>query len=212
MNLDKIREKIMTDDKFVMSEFRKLQYLFKQQKVIRYNLPRSEEIITQSVAEHLYGMRVLADYFSKIEDAGTSLDAVKISKLITWHDIDEVETGDVIGFLKTDADRNKEHNALETVLQLSPTVLQTEIRSIYIEYKTQKTIEARFVKAIDKMEPSFFLLNPNGKEIFTIRPATYNQHNSIKEQYIKDFPFMYRFYNVSNTLFLNGGYFTESTE
>ncbi len=68
MTIEETREKILTDDAFVLEELRKLQYLYGQQQVIRSNLTRTEDIMTESVAEHIYGLTVLAHYFSLLEE------------------------------------------------------------------------------------------------------------------------------------------------
>jgi 5'-deoxynucleotidase YfbR-like HD superfamily hydrolase len=80
--------------------------------VIRYNRTRTEEIHTQSVAEHTFNMQALAQYFLPLEDDSAELDAQRVFKMITWHDIGEIESGDVMGFLKTAED--KANDAPET--------------------------------------------------------------------------------------------------
>jgi 5'-deoxynucleotidase YfbR-like HD superfamily hydrolase len=207
MTVEEIREKILTDDVFVLAEVEKVQYLYGLQSVIRSNLQRTEDIKTESVAEHIYALDVLAEYFSVIEEV-SELDMAKVHAMITWHDIDEIETGDTPGFLKTDDHRKAESEAIKMAIANSPIALQLQIETISKEYKAQETVEARFVKALDKIEPVFYLLNPNGKRIFEVSPATKEQHCRIKEPYVKGFPYMYRFYTVTLDVFEKENYFT----
>lgn len=207
MTLNEIREKIMTDDEFVMEEVRRLQYLHQLKTVIRSNLKREEEIKTESVAEHIFTMMILADYFSKVEEFEKSLNMQRVYELITWHDIDEIETGDVVGYHKTDTDRAMEKVAQETVINTAPLAQKENVRTALLEYRDQKTSEARFVKAIDKIDPVFMILNENGKKICEVTPMTEEQHTRIKIPYIKDYPYIMRFFEVTRDELRKGGYF-----
>ena len=204
-----IREKILTDDAFVLAEVDRLQYLYSLQNIIRSALVRPETVKTESVAEHIFRMTVLISYFAKLEDLETKLDMSKVAQLTTWHDIDEIETGDVVGFLKTDADRAKEKGALAKVISQSPELIQQEISNSISVYKAQQTLEARFVKAIDKIDPVIYFLNENGKQVFTISPATKAQHCNIKEPYFIGFPYISRFHTATLPIFEKRGFFSD---
>jgi 5'-deoxynucleotidase YfbR-like HD superfamily hydrolase len=209
MTTETIREKIRTDDDFVLAEIARLQYLYRLQRVIRSGLTRTETVQTESVADHLYGMGVLVSYFAKLEDLEDKLAMATVARLITWHDIGEIVTGDVIGFLKTASDRQYETSALAEVIAQSPILLQTEIATTIQEYKAQETLEARFVKAVDKIDPVIYFFNDNGKKVFTVSPATKAQHCAIKEPYIKDFPYISRFHTVTLPIFEQRGFFSD---
>ncbi len=206
MTIEEIREKILTDDAYVIAEVEKIQYLCGLKQVIRSNLSRNEDIKTESVADHIYALGVLAEYFSRVEDV-PEINAIKVRAMITWHDIDEIETGDTVGFLKTSGHHAAEEVAIKKVIVSSPEILQDSIANLINEYKEQETLEARFVKALDKMEPIFHFLNPNGKRVFEVSPATKEQHCQIKEPYIKYFPYMYRFHQVTLKVFEAEGFF-----
>lgn len=207
MTLSEIREKILTDDVFVMEEVRRLQYLQQLKTVIRSNLKRSEEVQTESVAEHIYTMMILTNYFSKIEEFQSVLNMQRVYELITWHDIDEIETGDVVGYHKTADDRAKEGVAQETVIAEAPSSLQEVIKVALFEYKAQETPEAQFVKAIDKIDPVFMILNENGKKICDITPMTEEQHTRIKLPYLQNYPYIMRFFTVTRDELRAGGFF-----
>jgi hypothetical protein len=63
--------------------------------------------------------------------------------MITLHDIDEIETGDVIGYTKTDAIREQEVVAMRMVAEKSPLHLQSFIKERVEEYESKETIEKR---------------------------------------------------------------------
>lgn len=209
MDRETTRKQILHDDAFVLAEITRLQYLFSLHSIIRSGLTRQEPITTLSVAEHIYHLTVLAPYFLALEDPDHMLDVTQINRLITWHDVDEIETGDVIGFHKTDADRGREEDALAALLEKSPTLLHTEIQGTITEYKQQLTREAKFVKALDKIDPVIDFFNDNGKQVFTVAPATKEQHCRIKEPYFVDFSYINRFHTVTLPLFEARGFFSD---
>lgn len=180
----------------ILSEVKKLQYLYGLKREIRYGQKRPENDLTESVAEHLYGMNLLAHYFLPLENPAGDWDTLKILTLIMVHDFDEIETGDTIGYLKTPEMYAAERTAQEIVIEKSPRHLQVHFSSHLDEYEAQSTAEARFVKAIDRFEPLIQTYSNFGKVIFEINKTKLEHSERIKETYIKPFPIMYSYYNV----------------
>ena len=192
----------------ILAEVQKLQYFYGLKHEIRYAQERTEN--TESVAEHIYGMHVLADYFIELEDPLHTWDKARILQMITWHDMDELETGDVPGYLKTDAHRAREVLAIKTVLEHVPSVIAETIKSITDEYTAQETQEARFVKALDKIEPLFQLYgNENGKSLMHKNKTTLEQSRMIKDKYVEEFLYMREFNNVINMQLAEEGFFVQ---
>jgi 5'-deoxynucleotidase YfbR-like HD superfamily hydrolase len=209
MTIEETRSMILSSDDFVLSEFFKLQELFKMNSVIRYHYTRKETIDTQSVGEHIYGMLVLINYFLPLENADGTLDFETIVKTACYHDIDEIETGDTIGYLKTDADRAKEFDAQQRVIATLPEQLQPEVTALLKDYEHKTTPEAAFTKAIDKMEPFWHIISENGKAVIQGNKTTAEQNASIKDRYVAKFPYISRFndvlkqYMIANEFFYN---------
>lgn len=197
MTLEETRKRILEDDEFVLSELKKLQVLFEMKRVIRYHHTREEVIDTESVAEHVYGMLCITEYFLPLEDTEGVADKVKIQRMSQFHDIDEIETGDTIGYLKTKTDIERERLAQEAITKQLPDSLQLLVSAILDEYEQQNTFEAKFTKAIDKVEPVFHLFTENGLKICKELKPTKAQHQSIKDKYTKHFPCIYRFQKVT---------------
>lgn len=209
MDIAKIRHRILTDDDFVLSETKKLQYLYGLKTEIRYGLDRDEKIETESVAEHVYGMHVLANYFLPLEDTEAVMDWQKIFQLITWHDIDEVETGDMIGYLKTEEIRTSEAQAAQRVIQQSPELIGTLAKELLNEYEALTTIETKFVKAIDRIEPIFHLYTEQGRKIFAYNKTRREQSDGLKAPYVKDYPYIKRFFEVVSERLAVEGFYAE---
>ena len=198
----------MTHEEILM-EVQKIQYLYGLKRVIRYHHTREEPLDTESVAEHVYGMLVLAQYFLPLEDPENKWDHAKITDMILYHDIDEIETGDKIGYLKTDADRAQEAVAALRVIGHLPESMKAHISSRMKEYDAQMSTEARFAKAIDRIEPSFHLYSENGKGVMHQYKQTRDQHMRIKEAYVEPFPMLKAFNIAIAEEMQKQGFFTE---
>ncbi len=196
-------------DEVILSDLKKLQYLYGLKKEIRYNLTRTEDDATESVAEHIYGMHLLAQYFLPLEDSGGKADKARVYEMITTHDLDEVETGDVLGYIKTDAMREAEKDAMLRVIANAPATMQAFLAARAEEYEGKESFEAQFVRAIDKIEPLVQMYNEAGRAIFTRNQTTDEQSWRIKEPYIAPFPFIKRFAEVVHHTMKVEGYFYE---
>jgi len=203
------RDRLLTDETFVFSEVKRLQFLYGLKYEMRYGEKRDESG-ADSVAEHLYGMQIAFHYFWPLVDLEGTWDKAKMMSMITWHDIEEVVVGDTIGYDKTPTHKEAEAKGLKVVFENLPVHMQQEVKNILEEYDAKQSPEARFVKAIDKIEPVIHLFNPVGKELLHRMGTTYEQNASIKIPYFKDFPVIMRFYEVCAGEMKREGYFTES--
>lgn len=192
---------------YILSEVRKIQYLYGLKREIRYGRKRDENDITESVAEHLYGMHLLVHYFLPFENPEGTWNKERILTLITVHDMDEIETGDTINYLKTPEILAAERKAQERVVANAPAHLQEHLKNHLDEYEAQETNEARFVKAVDRIEPLFQTYSPFGKAIFEINKTRFEDSMRFKEIYIKPFPVMYEYYRVLQQTMVDEGYF-----
>jgi len=175
---------------------KKLQFFYGLKHEIRFGETRTDATSPESVAEHVYGMHVLCDYFLPLEDPESKLDVERIRKMITFHDVDEVITGDIIGYLKTAKDKQEEAKATITVLSKTPDSMRQMLTGTLREYEARESAESQFVKALDKIEPVVQVFNQSGKELLNRMQTTRAQHDSIKKPYFKNFPIIDCFYSV----------------
>lgn len=209
MTMEEVRQQILESDEFVLSEVEKLKYAYGLKHEIRYEQTRTAEHPNESVAEHIYGIHVLAQYFLPLEDAENEMDVVKVMQMITWHDIDELETGDMLGQFKTDADRARGNAVIPIAISKLPGSLQHSVETLMQEFIEQKTREATFVKAADKIEAAFEIFNESYKTIFELNKTTLEHHNRTKYPYLDDFPYMRRFVDVITTEMVAAEYFIQ---
>jgi putative hydrolases of HD superfamily len=199
-------------EKKVLEETARLQYLYGLKKVIRYDQDRHETDSTESVAEHVYGMLILAQYFLPLENPEGDWDRARLYEMITLHDIDEIETGDMLGYQKTAETRALELAAMKRTIENAPVHMQAHMNRRVTEYETRETREARFAKAIDKIEPLFQIFNEEGRAILKRNKTTAEQSLSIKTSYVKDFPYIKRFTDVIHDALIAGDYYWRAGE
>ncbi len=211
MNIAQYRQDLLKSDELVISELKKVQVLYELKKVIRYDHTREQEDHTESDAEHIFGIHCLIDYFLPLEDIESKWNCDKIRTMAQYHDIDEIETGDEIGYRKTEADHANERTAAETVIKKLPETMQVFVGEALDEYKAMQTPEAKFVKALDKIEPVFHLYNHTGKNTLAELKTTKEQHDRVKYPHVNDFPIIKRFADVMTTQFEREGFYHKET-
>jgi len=160
------------------------------------------------VAEHIFGMHIVAQYFLPLLDEAQNWNRAHIYEMITLHDIDEIETGDVLGYTKTQVDRDREGDAMRQVIEKCPLHMQAHMRARVDEYEAQETIESRFVRAVDKFEPLVQIYNEAGKRVVRSNSTTAEQSASVKEPFIKHFPVMYQYYKIIHECMIDEGFFS----
>ncbi len=198
MTIEEIREKILTDNEFIQSELDTLVSYYQLKHTIRWAHARDTEDETESVAEHIFGMHVLIDYFFPLVDDGT-MSLEKVRHMATWHDMAEAFVGDMTTRTKT-----KEHEASEKVAEAQiikncPTHLIAILESVYDEYDARVTIESKFVKALDKIEPNFqlYFLSKKTKDYAPLFDLgwTVDEYRAYRHPYVSEFPIIKQFDN-----------------
>ena len=199
----------MYTEDYVMEEVKKLQYLYALKKEIRYAQKREDNDPTESVAEHIYGMHILASYFLPLENPGLDWDKGKILEMITFHDIDEIETGDMIGYLKTASMRSGEVDTMQKVCEKMPVHMQGNVKGLVDGYDKQDVVEVRFVKALDKFEPLIHLYNQTGRKLLNELMTTVSDSRRIKEPYFREFTVINTYFSIIHKKMEREGYFLE---
>ncbi len=116
----------------------------------------------ESPAEHSWSCLILADYFlSKMEMSmeksnrkKPALDRLKVYELLMYHDVVEIEAGD-INLLNEQERKHKaerEKKAAHVLHQHLPSELGKKFLALFHEYEEGKSKEARFAKAIDALD------------------------------------------------------------
>jgi putative hydrolase of HD superfamily len=115
--------------------------------------------------------------------------------MILYHDYPEIFVGDT-DLLDTENRKEKEKKETRTLEQLEkslPRGVGKDVIQLYTEYKERKTIEAKFVKAIDCLDP--MLQSMTSKKEWAEKGYTEENIRAHKEKYLSEFPEMMKLFN-----------------
>ncbi|MEM7174501.1 MAG: HD domain-containing protein [Chlamydiota bacterium] len=117
---------------------------------------KTSEGQTESVADHCWRLTLMILVYHKYLDKKISLE--KALKIAIVHDLAEIITGDIPCCITDNSTEKKEQKklheklAINKILSCLPDEVTTEIKQLYAEYEQEETYEAKFVKALDKIE------------------------------------------------------------
>ena len=104
----------------------------------------------ESIAEHIYGCNILA--ISLVSELDLDIDLGKILEMLTIHELEEIVIGDVTPLDDVEKDLLKD-KARAGVHEIVKGLRKSEtLTKLTDEYNEQTSKEAKFAKAIDKLE------------------------------------------------------------
>ncbi len=139
-----------------LHEIDKLKYIFRKTTLIN-NPDRFE-----NDAEHSWHLCVMAMVLQ--EHAHEPINLLRVIKMLLIHDIVEIDAGDTFFFDPARAPQQSaaEEAAAERIFGLLPLEQKNEFREIWIEFEKGISPEAKYAKAIDRIEPVFQNLSNGG--------------------------------------------------
>ena len=109
-----------------------------------------ERIRVESVAEHIFGVQMLAIAMHSEYDY-KHIDIKKVIYMLAIHELEEILIGDLTLFQVSKEEKDKlGHEAIENVL--SCLLSKEEMRALILEFDERLTPEARFAFYCDKLE------------------------------------------------------------
>jgi 5'-deoxynucleotidase YfbR-like HD superfamily hydrolase len=200
MNIEQVKDKILNDDEFIIGELKNFLVYYNLKHTLRWGVDNGQKDSTESVAEHIYGMHILAEYFLPFYP---ELSNNRVKSLITWHDMAEALVDDMRTKEKTDEHRKNEYEAEKQIVDTSGNQIKEELRSIFVEYELQESVESKFVKAIDKAEPLFHMyfsieFSRRSSDNPTIQSSEWVKADYVNhlKQYIEDYNLLWRFQEI----------------
>lgn len=130
-----------------LSEIEKLKMIYRQNVVI-------DGSRQENSAEHSWHIAIMAILLAEFADA-PNLNMFKVVKMLLIHDIVEIDNGDVFLYDKKGNENKLENEtaAAERIFGILPTEDFEEFKSLWIEFETRETPEAKYAAAIDGMQP-----------------------------------------------------------
>jgi putative hydrolase of HD superfamily len=135
----------------------------KLKQVIRRNW-LTDDSRRENTAEHTWHSILAAMLFFEYADNKEELDLLQIIRMITLHDLVEIEAGDTFIF-DEEANRDKfdrENQAAKKLFKLLPYDQGKEYYELWLEFEKEETPNAIFAAAIDKIMPVLLNTYSNG--------------------------------------------------
>ncbi|MBU1111453.1 MAG: HD domain-containing protein [archaeon] len=139
-----------------MDEIHKLRKFYQLKNVERVGPVGKRK---ESPAEHTWSAMILADFF--LSQMKEKLDRLKVYELLMYHDVVEIETGDVC-IDKEDERACKQVEELKAAKKLKlefPKILGKKFYDLFMEFEEQKTREAKFAKAVEYLDAEIHFLD-----------------------------------------------------
>ena len=136
-----------------------------------------------------------------------SIDRLKVYELLMYHDVVEIEAGDVC-ISKVEERKNrkeKERHAAEKLKEQMPKILQQRFIDLFNEFEEQKTKEARFAKAVEQLDAE--LHEMDYKEDW--KGWTEEFLRNAKSKYFQEFPEMKEAFEKTTKFAREHGYFDQ---
>ena len=130
----------------------KIDRLFIPYRLKEINRVSEVEYRQETVAEHVYSMQILAEYFLK--KITEPLNREKILRMTLYHDLVEIHAKDTF-ILDEASQQTKDNRELKAAALLEkelPEELAKDFIDSWIEYKEGKTREAQFCQAISELD------------------------------------------------------------
>jgi putative hydrolases of HD superfamily len=186
-----------------METINKLRKFYELKNVERVNSVGKRK---ESTAEHSWSCLILADYFlTEMNDY--SINRSKVYELLMYHDVVEIESGDVC--ISDEAGRvgkkEREMQAMHVLVDHIPEKLGQKFVSLFNEFEEQKTREAKFAKAIDMLDAQIHEMDY--KEDW--KGWTEEFLRSKKQHLFEEFPLMMEVFEKVIGYLVKEGYFNQ---
>ena len=136
---------LLSQIKFI-KEIDKLKYIQRRTKL--FNSDRNE-----NDAEHSWHLALMAIVLA--EHANESVDLLKVVKMLLVHDLVEIDAGDTFIYdtQKDHSNTDEERLAAQRIFGMLPKAQAEELTGIWEEFEAGDTAEAKFARAMDRLEP-----------------------------------------------------------
>lgn len=138
-------ERLLKQIEFIR-EIDKIKFIFRKTKLIGTNRNEND-------AEHSWHLAMMAIILA--EHCNETVDLLKVIKMVLIHDIVEIDTGDIFIYdtTKNHTNTEEELKAARRIFGILPEDVAKELIALWEEFESGQSAEARFAKALDKLEP-----------------------------------------------------------
>jgi putative hydrolase of HD superfamily len=136
-------------------EIDKIKYIQRKTRLINSDRPEND-------AEHSWHLAVMALVLA--EHAKVPVDVLKVVKMVLIHDIVEIDAGDtfIYDLTKNHVNTADEYKAAQRIFGMLPPAQAEELIATWVEFEAGETPEAKFARAMDRLEPLLQNVSNNG--------------------------------------------------
>lgn len=140
-----VSENLLSQIAFI-KEIDKLKYILRKTKLL--NSDRNE-----NDAEHSWHLALMTLVLA--EHANEQIDVLKVLQMVLIHDIVEIDAGDTFIYdnQKNHSNTHEERIAAQRIFGLLPDGQARKLIAVWEEFEAGQTPEARFARAMDRLEP-----------------------------------------------------------
>lgn len=104
-------------------------------------------------AEHSWHLALMAALLA--EHANEKVDVLRVMTMVLIHDVVEIDAGDTYAYdeVGKTTQKERETRAADRIFALLPEDQAKEMRALWDEFEARETIEARFARALDNLQP-----------------------------------------------------------
>ena len=126
--------------------------------------PISDGSRRENSAEHSWHLALMAVVLAGHAPPGTDLG--RVGAMLVLHDLVEIDAGDLFLYSGADAlarQEKAERAAADRLFAILPAPQAAEVRGLWEEFEERRTPEARFARALDRLQPMLLnMLNDGG--------------------------------------------------
>jgi len=133
-------------------------------KTVLRQSPISDGSRRENSAEHSWHLALMAVVLAGHAPPGTDLG--RVGAMLVLHDLVEIDAGDLFLYSGADAlarQEEAERAAADRLFAILPAPQAAEVRGLWEEFEERRTPEARFARALDRLQPMLLnMLNDGG--------------------------------------------------
>jgi putative hydrolases of HD superfamily len=147
-------------------------------KTVLRQSPISDGSRRENSAEHSWHLALMAVVLAEHAPPGTDLG--RVGAMLVLHDLVEIDAGDL--FLYSSAaelarQEEAERAAADRIFAILPAAQAARVRGLWEEFEERRTPEARFARALDRLQPMLLNMQTGG--------GTWTSHGVTLEQVLR---------------------------
>jgi 5'-deoxynucleotidase YfbR-like HD superfamily hydrolase len=147
-------------------------------KTVLRQSPLTDRSRRENSAEHSWHLALMSLALAGHAPAGTDLS--RVTAMLLVHDLVEIDAGDLFVYADAGAQARQEaaeRAAADRIFSLLPEPQATALRALWEEFEERRTPEAKFARALDRLQPMLINMVTGG--------GTWSDHGITEDQVLR---------------------------